>query len=77
MLNNFFAITQCHLYGNYAILRTYIQTVKSFNKQQRACFKINNYALKDDVLFDLILYVPSTIFQLNRDGSSWVEPVLS
>ena len=25
-------------------------------------------------LFDLILYVPSTIFQLNRDGSSWVEP---
>ena len=22
------------------------------------------------VLFDLILYVPSTIFQLNRDGSS-------
>ena len=28
-------------------------------------------------LFDLILYVPSTIFQLLRDGSSWVEPVLS
>ena len=28
-------------------------------------------------LFDLILYVPSTFFQLNRDGSSWVEPVLS
>ena len=28
-------------------------------------------------LFDLILHVPSTIFQLNRDGSSWVEPVLS
>ena len=29
------------------------------------------------VLFDLILYVPSTIFQLNRDGPSRVEPVLS
>ena len=29
------------------------------------------------VLFDLIFYVPSTIFQLYRDGSSWVEPVLS
>ena len=29
------------------------------------------------VLFDLILYAPSTIFQFNRDGSSWVEPVLS
>ena len=28
-------------------------------------------------LFDLILYVPSTIFLLNRDRSSWVEPVLS
>ena len=28
-------------------------------------------------LFDLILYVPSTIFQLNRDGSSLVEPTLS
>ena len=31
----------------------------------------------DLILFDLILYVPSTIFQLYRDGSSWVEPVLS
>ena len=29
------------------------------------------------VLFDLFLSIPSTIFQLNRDGSSWVEPVLS
>ena len=28
-------------------------------------------------LFDLILYIPPTIFQLNRDGSSWVEPALS
>ena len=28
-------------------------------------------------LFNLTHYVPSTIFQLNRDGSSWVEPVLS
>ena len=27
-------------------------------------------------LFDLILYVPSTIFLLIRDRSSWVEPVL-
>ena len=27
--------------------------------------------------FDLILYVPSTIFQLNRNGSSWVERALS
>ena len=29
------------------------------------------------VMVDLILYVPSTIFQLYRDGSSWVEQVLS
>ena len=29
------------------------------------------------VLFDLILDFPSTIFQLNRGESSWVEPVLS
>ena len=28
-------------------------------------------------LFDLILYIPSTIFQLNWDRSSLVEPVLS
>ena len=28
-------------------------------------------------LFDLIIYIPSTIFQLNRDRSSWVEQVLS
>ena len=35
------------------------------------------YVLKLFRLFDLILYIPSTIFQLNRDGSSWVEPVLS
>ena len=27
-------------------------------------------------LFDLIVYIPATIFQLNRVGSSWVEPVL-
>ena len=47
-----------------------------------------SYSLSDDFqglqvydlfvcLFDLILYFPSTIFQLIRDGSSWVEPVLS
>ena len=28
-------------------------------------------------LFDLILYVVSTIFQLNTDRSSWVEPAIS
>ena len=28
-------------------------------------------------LFDFLLYVPSTSFQLCRDRSSWVESVLS
>ena len=35
------------------------------------------YIYNGSILFDLILYVLSTIFQLYRDGSSWVEPVLS
>ena len=42
-----------------------------------AGFQKRNEQHKMICLFDLILYVPSTIFQLNRDGSSWVEPVLS
>ena len=41
------------------------------------CQMYNIHGLCFVCLFDLILYVPSTIFQLNRDGSSWVEPVLS
>ena len=37
----------------------------------------NHFVFCSVCVFDLILYVPSTIFQLNRDGSSWVEPVLA
>ena len=29
------------------------------------------------ILLDLFDLTPSTVFQLKRDGSSWVEPVLS
>ena len=29
-----------------------------------------------DLFVCLILYIPSTIFQFKRDGSSWVESVL-
>ena len=29
------------------------------------------------VRYIYLFYVSSTIFQLNRDGSSWVEPVLA
>ena len=39
-------------------------------------YKLACVPIDDSDPFDLILYVPSTIFQLNRDGSSWVEPVL-
>ena len=39
--------------------------------------RIHSFCFRFFVLFDLILYVPSTISQLNRDGGSWVEPVLS
>ena len=42
-----------------------------------SCFCCHLLILFILVLFDLILYVPSTIFQLYRDESSWVEPVLS
>ena len=40
-----------------------------------AVHKMASFVVFD--LFDLILYVPSTIFQLQRDGSSWIEPALS
>ena len=42
---------------------------------------LNNAELRSEIygncLFDLILYVPSTIFQLCRDRSTWIEPVVS
>ena len=42
------------------------------------CFMINIEDIQFAwFLFDLILYIPSTTFQLNRDGSSWVGPALS
>ena len=36
----------------------------------------NDFVLFVCLFFVLILYVPSTIFQLYRGGSSWVEPVI-
>ena len=42
---------------------------KGISIQKREMKKIE---VKIIFLFDLILYVPSTIFQLYRDGSSWV-----
>ena len=46
----------------------------SYKKESHSAHPTVN---SDFCLFDLSLYVPSTMFQLNRDGSSWVEPVLS
>ena len=48
-----------------------LDCIDSFLTLSEALFKIFV------CLFDFILYVPSTIFQLNRNGSSWVEQVLS
>ena len=56
---------------------SYIDKVESCNF---VCGKLRYciYQIANNIcLFDLILYVPSTIFQLNRDRSSCVEPVLS
>ena len=62
----------------------YIYTLSMCAAKALACLRIstdspgpsflNNVMI---CLFDLILYVPSTILQSNRDGSYWVEPVLS
>ena len=58
-----------------AFVRWVFQYPSSFYKDHKHDQRI--WVEDNFVLFDLILYVPSTIFQLNRDGSSWVEPVLS
>ena len=58
---------------------------ESVGEQERMWVRTENVGTDLDLslivflvcLFDLILNVPSTIFQLNWDGSSWVEPVLS
>ena len=41
-------------------------------------YEVRSYKLLNSIavfvcLFDLIIYVPSTIFQLNRDVSSWMN----
>ena len=54
-----------------AMVLTHLRTYAVIGMFRRSCCRLSF------VLFDLILYVPSTIFQLYKDGSSWVEPVLS
>ena len=52
-----------------------------FHHSMLICFSVLIHCIRLEafcfVLFDLILYFPSTIFQLNRDVSFRVEPVLS
>ena len=47
------------------------------SKSGKNLLKILCRRIAHELMFVLILYVPSTIFQLNRDRSSLVEPVLS
>ena len=57
----------------------YYQCVKQFASIKKMVAKVISRQHREIlfVLSDLILYVPSTILELNRDGSSWVKPVLS
>ena len=82
------SISEPVLYGDlvYKFKRTVGKPTFSdqFKKINRVIKKLDTTWISCDslhvwlvVCFDLILYVQSTIFQLNRDGSSWVEPVLS
>ena len=58
--------------GRFSRVEAQIKVI--FSKSARCAYDVESVFI---CLFDLILYVPSTIFQINRDGSSWVEPVLS
>ena len=64
-----------HLIGMLKVSSRWVPRMLT-DDQKRTWLDISRFSYLT-FLFDLILYVPSTIFQLNRDGSSWVEPVLS
>ena len=55
----------------------YFRPSLSYHLSLRSLFCLFLSGCLTGFLFDLILNVPSTIFQLNRDRSSWVQPVLS
>ena len=62
---------------NIVYLNLWLRLARDFVAQHRDKYENLMSWLNEFVCsFDLILYVPS-IFQLNRDGSSWVKPVLS
>ena len=66
-------LSKCHIVWNHMSRLKYNCTL-DFSSYNIKVFQLFNYFV---CLFDLILYITSTIFHLNRDGSSWVEPVLS
>ena len=55
--------------------REIISTVISLPSEKK--LSVLSESIRTKYWFDLIHYVPSTIIQLYRDGSSRVEPVLS
>ena len=67
------SFSQHHLLVFFRLEKEYT-ALKSKENEDQIELRVSNLFV---CLFDLILYVPSTIFQLYRDGSSWVEPVLS
>ena len=64
-------------FTNNATLVNQVHVITGISDHEAIFIESSLRPMKFVCLFDLILYVPSTIFQLNRDGSSWVEPVLS
>ena len=66
-------------YKGIILQRNYRKTTILWSFSYYSFVKFHDHVISKSVLFlfDSILYIPSTIFQLCRDGSSWVEPVLS
>ena len=68
--------TECSFQDSIASVLTHSSIAFQINKPI-STRTVNHCQGAQFCLFYLILYVPSTLFQLNRDESSWVEPVLS
>ena len=72
-----YLVTEPSVLHIFLLITNFIQATLYVIWQQYFLTSIFSYIHLTHSLFDLILYVPSTIFQLNSDVSSWVEPVLS
>ena len=58
-------------YFSYFSSKTYVMGTQK-NRLNETVFEHPKHMFLFVCLFDLILYISSTILQLNRDGSSWV-----